>query len=441
MTTVVQDPQSGSASRTGLVPPGPRDNSVLGSLFAMRREGPLAFYTRLWRDYGDVFEHRLGRISVTTFVHPDDIEHIFRTNKDNFDKGTIIDVRAERVLGQSLFISRGETWEDLRFLMDPPFDKEGVQEFTWTMQAAIDALDTRWEALARSGEAIDLVDEMMRFTFSTISLAIFSQDLSEQGAEARPAIVFLLKYVHDSVLLPIYYPAWVPTPANRRYHDSMRQITELVRGHIESRRGGGGLKPDLISHFLTAKDPKGCPMSDIQVRDQVITTFVAGQENAALALAWFWYLIARHPEQEERMLGELAGLDSGQPTLDAANGLSFTRRAYEEAIRLYPVLWVMPRIALQDDVIGRYRVPAGAMVVVNSFLTHRHPDFWENPERFDPDRLLPERTKGLPPYAYLPFGGGKRKCLGNKFAMNASMLFIATIGRKNSHPSRLQRAK
>lgn len=396
----------------------------------MRREGPLEFYMRLWREYGDTFEHRLGRVSITTFVHPDQIEHIFRTNKDNYDKGTIVDVRAERVLGQSLFISRGETWDDMRFMMDPPFDKEGVTAFTWTMQAAIDALDKRWETLARSGATIDLVDEMMRFTFSMISLAIFSEDLSEEGADARPAIVFLLKYVQDLVLQPVFYPAWVPTPANRRFHQSMEQITALVQRHIETRRGSGGMKPDLISHFLTNKDPKGCPMTEVQVRDQVLTTFVAGQENAALALAWFWYLLAQHPEIEQQVHSELDSLAEGQASLEAANGLTYSRRAYEEAIRLYPVLWVMPRIALHDDVVGGYRVPKGATVVVNSYLTHRHPDFWESPERYDPDRLRPERVKSLPPYAYLPFGGGKRKCLGNKFAMNASMLFIAAIGRK-----------
>lgn len=396
----------------------------------MRRKGPLEFYMRLWREYGDTFEHRLGRTSITTFVHPDQIEHIFRSNKDNYDKGTIVDLRAERVLGESLFISRGEVWDDMRFLMDPPFDKEGVTEFTWTMQAAIDALDRRWEGLAQRGETIDLVDEMMRFTFSMISLAIFSEDLSEEGAEARPAIVFLLKYVQDLVLQPVFYPAWVPTPANRHFHQSMDQITALVQRHIETRRGSGGMKPDLISHFLTAKDPKGCPMTDIQVRDQVLTTFVAGQENAALALAWFWYLLSLHPTIEAQVHAELDGLGDGQASLDAVNSLMYSRRAYEEAIRLYPVLWVMPRIALRDDVVGGYRVPKGATVVVNSYLTHRHPDFWEDPERYDPDRLRPERVKSLPPYAYLPFGGGKRKCLGNKFAMNSSMLFIAAIGRK-----------
>jgi cytochrome P450 len=396
----------------------------------MRREGPLAFYMRMWRDYGDVFEHRLGRESITTFVHPDHIERLFRTNRDNYDKGTIVDVRAERVLGQSLFISRGETWEDLRFLMDPPFDKEEVKEFTWTMTAAIEALDARWEQIAKSGETVDLVDEMMRFAFSMISLSVFSEDLSAEGAESRQAIVFLLKYVQQLVLQPVFYPAWVPTPANRRFHESMAEITALVQKHIVARRSGGGSKPDLISHFLTATDPKGCPMSDVQVRDQVLTTFVAGQENAALALAWFWYMMSQHPEPEERMLEELKGLPSGPATLDAANGLSFTRRAFEETIRLYPIVWIMPRVALEDDVVGGYRVPAGSTVVVNSYLTHRHPAFWDNANTFDPDRLLPERVKGLPPYAYLPFGGGKRKCLGNKFAMNATMLFVAAMGRK-----------
>lgn len=412
-------------------PPGPSGNILLGNLLDMRSEGPLAFYQRLWQKYGDTFQHRLVNIPITFFIHPDDVEYILKTNKDNFDKGTIVDVRAARVLGESLFISQGEVWRDMRFLMDPPFTHEGVAEFFWNMAGATDMMLERWQQVASNGDTIEMADEMMRFTFSMISRSIFSEDLSEEGAEARPAIVFLLKYVQDLVLQPVLVPASVPTPANRRYHDAMRQITALVQRHIDDRRNSGEMKADLISHFLTGTDPHGRHLTDTQVRDQVLTTFVAGQENSALALAWFWYLLARHPEAEERVHAELDQVLSGRPaTAEDIQNLHFTRRAFEETIRLYPVLWVMPRIVQEDDVIGGYSMPAGSTIVINSFLTHRHPEFWDRPDEFDPDRFLPERVEGLPRYAYIPFGGGLRKCIGNKFAMLASMQFIATVAQR-----------
>jgi cytochrome P450 len=211
----------------------------------------------------------------------------------------------------------------------------------------------------------------------------------------------------------------------------MRQITELVQRHVDERRQSGRMKPDLISHFLTGTDPKGRHLTDIQVRDQVLTTFVAGQENSALALAWFWYMLSQHPWAQERVHAELEEVLGGRPaTQDDIPKLSFTRRVFEETLRLYPVLWVIPRIVQTDDVIGGYPIPAGSTVIINAYLTHRHPDFWDRPEEFDPDRLLPERVKGLARYAYIPFGGGKRKCIGNEFAMLASLQFIATIAQR-----------
>ena len=426
MAAVTDDQWVGLQGST--TPPGPRGKPLLGSLLEMRGKGPLDFYTGLWREFGDVFHHRIGTVPVYGFIHPDQVEYVLKTNKDNFDKGTLIEIRGRRVMGQSLLMSEGDVWQHVRRLMDPPFSKEGVPDFFWTMTGATEMLLSRWQEVARKGEVVEMQDEMMLLSFSMISRLVFSEDLSEGASETRHAITFLLNYVQDIILAVVDIPPWVPTPKNRRFQAAKKKVDAFVTAHIEARRRDPDSAHDLISHLLQARDENGRGMTDSQVRDQVLTTFIAGQENAALVLAWFWYLLSQHPDVEEQLHAELAEVLNGRiPTLEDMPRLEYTRRVLEEAMRLYPPLWIQGRVNLKDDVIGGYRVPAGSTVILIEYLTHRHPDFFENPETFDPDRMLPERTAGIARYAFFPFGGGKRKCIGNKYSTFAFLVAVGTL--------------
>ena len=427
------------SSRT---PPGPGGLPLLGSVLSMRREGPLAFYTRMWREYGDVFHHRVGRIPVYVFIHPRDVEYVVAANEDGFAKDTIIEHRGRRVIGKSLLMADWEGWSHLRPLMDPPFSRSAIPEFYGSISEATDMLLRRWQTIAGRGEMVDVADEMKLVSFSMISRFIFGEDLTQEASAGRNAINFLMGYVQNSILAVVDIPPSVPTPRNRRFHAATRELGTFVARHIEARRRASDPEPrDLIGHLLLARDQNGRGMSDAEIRDNVLATFVAGQQMTGLILAWCWYLLSQHPEVEERLHAELSAVLGGRmPTLDDLPRLDYTRRVIEETMRLYPTVWIQARIARQDDVIGGRLVPRGATVALIEYLTHRHPEFWPDPEGFDPDRLLPERVEDLPRYAFFPFGGGKRKCIGNKYSIHAFLVVLATLAQhfqlrlKPNHP-------
>jgi len=335
-----------------------------------------------------------------------------------------------------------ENWHHLRQIMDPPFSKEGVPNFFWTVTEATEMLLKRWHEIAERGEPIDVVDEMKLLSFSMISRFIFGEDLTQETSEGRGAISFLMSYVQNSILAVIDIPPSIPTPRNRRFHAATRELGAFVARHVEARRRNPDAElRDLIGHLLQVQDQNGRGMTDAEIRDNVLATFVAGQQMTGLILAWCWYRLSQRPEAEERLHSELKEVLGGRtPSLEDVPRFNYTRRVIEETMRLYPTVWIQARIASRDDEIGGIHVPKGATVALIQYLTHRHPEFWENPESFDPDRLLPDRVEGIPRYAYFPFGGGKRKCIGNKYTLFALLVAIGTLAQhfrvrvKPDHP-------
>jgi len=227
-------------------------------------------------------------------------------------------------------------------------------------------------------------------------------------------------------------PLLLPTPANLRIRRALRVLDGRVADIVEERRRGGP-KPDLLSKLLDARDESGAGMSPRQIRDEVITLFFAGHETTAVALTWTWYLLSQHPDVEAQLHAELDAVLGGQPPTSALlPRLEYTRRVLDEAMRLYPPVWTFPRQAVDEDELGGYPIPKGSLMFPCQYLTHRHPDFWEDPERFDPDRFLPERAHGRPLHAYVPFGAGPRACLGNHFALAEASLVLATVAQRYS---------
>jgi cytochrome P450 len=275
----------------------------------------------------------------------------------------------------------------------------------------------------------------MRLALRIVGLALFSLDLSNDADTVGHAFTTVTARISRYALLP-FPPLWFPTPRNRRLSAGLNTLNSIVYSLINKRReqlvDGDG--PDLLGMLLSARDEEtGLGMGDQQLRDEVMTLLFAGHETTAVTLTWTWYLLSQYPEVERRLHAELDTVLAGQrPSLEHLEALPYTRMVIQEAMRLYPPIFGFTRFALSSDEIGGYALPANSVVSLSPYWTHRHPAFWEDPEAFDPERFTPERSAGRPRFAYFPFGGGPRQCIGNHFAMMEAQLVLATIAQRYS---------
>jgi cytochrome P450 len=276
---------------------------------------------------------------------------------------------------------------------------------------------------------------MMRLTQRTAGLAFFNLDLNNEADTVGRTFTMLLALLLKYSFFP-FPPLWVPTPRNRRLQAGLETLNKVVYGIIAERRKRashpGMDTGDLLSMLLAARDEEtGEGMSDQQLRDEVMTLLIAGYETTSVALSWTWYLLSQHPNVEQRLHAELDRVLGGQvPTVDSLDKLPYTRMVIQEAMRLYPPAFGLTRRAIAEDEIGSYRIEANSIIFVSQYCTHRHPAFWEEPEVFDPERFTPERSAGRPRFAYFPFGGGPRQCIGNNFAIMEAQLVLATIAQR-----------
>jgi cytochrome P450 len=286
-----------------------------------------------------------------------------------------------------------------------------------------------WGSSARSGRTFDVASDVMHLTLDIISRSMFSSDVGDVGGDVEGAVKVTLAHSMRRSQAYFQLPLWLPLPNHRRFLVARRTLDRIVYGFIQGRRRSGVDSGDLLSMLLATHDEEtGEGMSDEQIRDEVMTIFLAGHETTALALTWTFYLLSTHPDVAHRHREEVGKVLSGRaPTVDDLPRLPFNRMVVDEAMRLYPPAWIFARMPVSDDVVGGYHLPRGVNVFLSSYITHRHPEFWENPEGFDPERFSPERSAGRPRYAYFPFGGGPRQCIGNNFALMEAQLILATI--------------
>jgi cytochrome P450 len=364
------------------------------------------------------------------FFHPDDIEYILRRNNTNYHKG-IAHQRFKSLLGEGLLTSEGKFWLKQRRLAQPAFHRQRIAGFATTMTNAAASMLEHWQSYAANGQAFDISAEMTRLTLQIVGQTLFRTDISGDEAKVvRDALYVALDYLSYRVahftLEPMEY---IPTRRNRQYWRARRILDKVVYDIIAERRQSEEDTGDLLSMLLLARDEEtGEGMSDKQLHDEVMTLVLAGHETTANTLTWTWYLLAQHADVERKLHDELASVLGGRvPVVEDLQRLPYTKMVIEESLRLYPPAWGMSRHAVADDEIRGYRVPAGSEVAVVQYVTHRHPEFWDNPEAFDPDRFTPERSAGRPNFAYFPFGGGPRLCIGNTFALMEAQLILAMI--------------
>jgi cytochrome P450 len=391
---------------------------------------PILFYTKMRREYGDVVRMR----SLPTFywylvAHPTGVEHVLQTRQQNYQKGRLFTKPISLLVGEGLLTSEGDFWRRQRRLAQPAFHRQRIAALCGTMTAAAEEMSRRWRGFEKSGEPFDAAVEMTRLTLQIAGRTMFGVDLGDEAGKVGQALRVAFEHLNYRMMYPWALPEVVPTRRNRRFLRARRTLDEVVYGIIRERRGRAADTGDLLSMLLMARDEEtGEGMSDEQLRDEVLTILIAGHETGAAALAWVWYLLARHPEVEHKLHAELESVLGGRtPGIEDLPSLPYTKMIFDEVLRLYPPAWGLPRQAISEDEIGGKHIPAKSILIVSQYVTHRHPAFWDEPDKFEPERFTPERVAARPRFAYYPFGGGARQCIGTNFALMEAQLVVATL--------------
>ena len=412
------------------LPPGPRGHWLLGNL-PERRADPLGFFTRGREQYGDVVRYRMGPFELYQVSHPDDVKRVLVDNARNCQKTRLMQ-RLGPVLGHGLLLSEGDFWKRQRRLAQPAFHRERLAGLATAITGLVESALQRWGPLADSGEPFDLAAELTRLTLAITGRVLFSTDLSDAASEVGLAVTAAIEESNRRALAVLPLPLALPLPSHRRFRSALRVLDRLVFDIIRQRREGHPRAEDVLSLLMETRDADtGEGMSDAQLRDEVMTLVLAGHETTANALAWTFFLLQQHPEAEARLVHEVSSvLGDRVPGFEDLPRLRYTARVLDEALRLYPPAWLLSRTALAEDELGGYAIPKGAIIAPLPYVLHRHPALWESPEVFDPDRFLPERSGSRPRFAYLPFGGGQRQCIGTGLALMEGQLALAMVARR-----------
>jgi cytochrome P450 len=405
---------------------GPRGHWLLGALPQLRRD-ILGFFEECAREHGDAAYFRVANRRTMLLSHPDDIERVLVAENRRFIKNYAL-VFLRPLLGNGLLLNEGPSWLRQRRLVQPAFSKGRVESYAPAMIECTAGLLGEW----RAGEVRDIVPAMMQLAMNIASRTLLGSDLNERFGEISRGLEavqrdFLARFRTPGP--PLY---WLPTPANFRLKRTIRQLDQILQALIDERRATGATGGDFLSLLLTARDEEdGQGISDRQIRDEVMTMFLAGHETTANALSWLWYLLGKHREVQHRVQAEVrAVLGDRQPTPVDISRLTFCEQVIREALRLYPPAYVVGRRPIEDVTIGGHFIPAGTNVLMSQWVVHRDPRWFTDPLRFDPDRWEGGLAGRLPKYAYFPFGGGPRVCIGNAFAMFEATLVLAMMAQR-----------
>jgi cytochrome P450 len=408
------------------LPPGPKGNAVLGVMAEFNRD-TLGFIERC-RDYGDVVRMRFFYLTAHFLYNPGDIEYVLSVNAKNFIKSrTLRSPFFQRLVGNGLLTSEGEEWKRQRRLTQPAFHRQRISAYGDVMVEFADRMISSW----KQNEVRDIHREMMRLALEIVVKTLFDADISGDADKVGHVLSQMVKPFASQATLKWIADNRLPTATHRRFNSAAREIDTIVYHLIAERRSSGSDQGDLLSMLLAAHDEDGSQLSDRQLRDEVMTIFLAGHETSALTLSWAWYLLAQSPEVEKKFHAELDEVISDRlPTVADMPRLKYTEMIAKESMRLYPPAFGIGREAIQDFELGGYHVPAKSQLFMFQWATQRDPRFFAAPNRFYPERWTEEFSNGLPKYAYFPFGGGPRACIGNYFAMMEIVLLLATIGQR-----------
>ncbi len=406
--------------------PGPKGHFLLGNLLEFKKDS-LGCLINWHQEFGDVVHFKLGPKNFYLLSHPDLVKRALIQQKENFVK--MYDGKNPNglslVLGNGLVTSRGALWKRQRRLIQPVFYRKNVAPMRPQIISAASDMLERWNKLPEHTEII-IADEMMRMTLEVITQTMFSTSVLPQIDQIGPALDTALHYAAKTIQNPLTLPLSIPTKTNHEFKQAMALLDSVVYGMIEQRRSSSKKEGDLLDMLLAAEDTEsGQKMSDQQLRDEVLTIFSAGHETTATTLTWTLYLLAKQPEIMDRLSRELTDVLKGQiPDEESLSRLTFTKAVLEESMRIRPAVVAVMRRIEQDIELGGFHLSEGGIALMSIYNVHHHPEFWPQPDVFDPDRFL---GNGTPRHSFIPFGLGPRACVGNHFAMFESLLLLAYI--------------
>jgi len=408
-------------------PPGPAP-SLLGAIAYRPGRDPLEFFTSLARTYGDLVHVRMGGEHVYFVSNPQQVRDILVTNQRYFHKGRGLE-RARRLLGEGLLTSEGAVHVRQRRLIQPAFHHDRIAAYAGVMTSYAERVQAGWS----DGAVIDASQEMTRLTLAIVGKTLFDKDVESQAREVGEALNAVMESFWTLMLPFADFLERLPLPSMRRTRAARARLDAIIYGMIAERRKAPTDRGDLLSMLLLAQDEEagGRGMTDQQIRDEAMTIFLAGHETTANALSWTLYLLSQSPEVEKRLHEEVDRvLGRRLPGIADLPQLTYTEQVVTESMRLYPPAWIIGRRAIRDYPLDSYLVRERSLLIVSPYVVHRDPRHFANPDRFIPERWTPEFKAALPPFAYLPFGGGARRCIGESFAWMELVLVLSTIVRQ-----------
>ncbi len=416
-------------------PPSPKANPVLGTAWRFRRD-PLRCLQDFVAEVGTAYRYRFFlNYWGYVFVHPDHYQQILLDNYNNYTKSPhpTFDLLLP-LLGYGLLTNDGESWLRQRRLVQPAFHRQQIQSFASTMTAAAERRFSRWEEAAREEKLVSFDREMMELTFEIAGRTLFSVDLTEESQEFGEITselneLFINMAMEPFSLITLRMPF---LPRTRRIFRDIGKLDQLIYAMIARRREADDPGNDLMGMLLAARDEEtGLGMDEKQIRDEVLTLLIAGHETTALLMTWLFYCLGRNPEVEAQLHDEVDRTLNGRlPTFEDIPKLVYTRQVVDETMRVYPPAYALSRAGNSADVVGGYAIRPNSIITLSPYITHRLPEFWRDPDRFDPERFTPANNAARHRFAYIPFGAGPRQCIGNGFALTEGVLLAATIAQR-----------
>lgn len=414
------------------IKPGPKENILIGSAAAFAKD-PIKFLTHLGEDYDGIAYFKFGLTNKSVFIgKPDWVQQVLQKNNKNYQKG-IEYKRLALLLGNGLLNSEGDFWLKQRRLSSPAFHRKKIADFGDTMvKWTNEMLEEKWNQHAESGKKFDLTQDMNALTLGIIGDTMMSWTIKDEAGSVYESLSWLIEDVNQRVVDVINLPLWVPTSRNIKFKKESKVLGEIMDKIIDDHMKNPEKHSDLLGMLIEAVDEEtGDKMNHQQLKEEALTIFAAGHETTALGLTWAFYLLDNNPHELDRLLKEIDEVLEGKsPSMEDLPNLPFLSRVVDEVLRYYPPAWIMGRNALDDDQFGEHKLEKGMDVFLSPYVMHHHPKYWKDPEKFDPDRFLPEREKEREKYAYYPFGGGPRLCIGNNFALMEMKLILIRILQK-----------
>jgi cytochrome P450 len=394
---------------------------------------PLGFFIKHQALYGDIFDVNVPRTQFILLSKPAYIKHVLVDNNRNYTKAFAYQF-LKKALGNGLLTSEGDFWLKQRRIAQPAFHRERLLYLVERMVDLTSQLLQHWQVLKSQQQTFDLAAEMMKLTSAIAAQSLLSSDVSKLVGSIVRDVAILNESTIKKIATPFIFraPLWVPTPLNVRFTLTRRRLNTIIFQIINSRRVAQVRHDDLLQMLMETRDEEtGETMSDQQLRDEILTLFIAGSETSSNALTWALYLLWQHPEIREKVAREVQVVLSDRlPTVADLPALKYTQQVIQETMRLYPPAWLLGRQAIANDTIDGYHIPKGAQIYISTYVLHRHPDLWNSPDTFDPDRFTPENIKNRHKFAYIPFGSGPRFCIGNNFAIMEMTVALAMIVRE-----------